>query len=457
MGQIQDCFVLTTANDKMVALIDAAKNYIHTESEFDKETIVQFLHDNKITYGIDDCAIETLISAKDTTVFPLTIAKGLPARNGIDGELYHEISFDDKTIRGTGEWNFRDVMRIPSVTKGQLLATLKQPTEGENGMNVYGTTVHAQRGKPHPVKAGKNVVFQEDELSFYAEAGGQFSATDRLIQVFDVFEVNEDLTMKNGNLNFVGSITIKGDVPTGYTVKAKGDIRIFGMVEAATIEAGGSVYVSEGISGLQKGCIKAGKNLYIGYINQGNAYASIINVENSILHSEITARHQVFCRRGNIIGGSVSAGDLIEAKDIGNRLHTKTEINLGLNKVTAEKENKLRAKKEELLSTLAKLKTIGDKLNEGEQNQDDPKIRVTRLRIKNSYNKTTDQLQEIEDTLQQINPYLGSERDAQLLVKRHLFPNVLITFGKYKRKIETNHQFVKIKLDNNEVTVRNIN
>ncbi|WP_164668971.1 DUF342 domain-containing protein [Virgibacillus doumboii] len=457
MRQIQDYIVLTTTNDNMFAMIDVAKEYNHTELEVDKEAIIQFLQDNKIIYGIDDNAIETFISAKDDSNFPLTIAEGQPAENGVDGYIHYEISFEDNEIRKTPEWNFRDVMRIPSVTKGQLLAALKLPTEGKDGINVFGKTVQARPGKPCKIKAGKNVVFHEEELSFYAEAEGQFSATDRMIQVFDVFEVNEDLSMKNGNLDFVGSIMINGDVPTGYTVKAKGDIRIFGMVEAATIAADGSVYISEGMSGLQKGLIKAGENVHIGYINQGTVYAgNDINVENSVLHSEITARHQVFCQRGNIIGGSVSAGERIEAKDTGNRLNTKTEIILGFNKATAEKEKIILAKKEELLSTMTKLKTISDKM-EGEPNQDDPKLKVTMLRIKNSYNKTMKQLQEIEDTLKQLNPYLGSERDAQLIVRGHLYPNVLIAFGKYKRKIETNHQYVKIKLDYNEVTVRNIN
>src|SRR5699024_4459278 len=222
--------------------------------------------------------------------------------------------------------------RIPSVKANQKLATITLPTKGEEGINVLGQKLKAQHGKPIQINAGINVIFNEDDLSFYSSIDGQVSITERDIKVHPVYEVNESLAMKTGNIDFVGSIIIKGDVTTGYTVKAKGDIKIFGIVEAATIISGGSVFVAEGLAGLQKGTIKAEENIHIGYINQGIVHANdSVYVENSIIHSEITANKQVFCQKGNIIGGSLSAGQLIEAKDIGNRLSTKTHITLGIN------------------------------------------------------------------------------------------------------------------------------
>src|SRR5699024_7083456 len=111
------------------------------------------------------------------------------------------------------------------------------------------------------------------------------------IEVHEVYQVDETLSMKTGNLDFVGSIVIRSDVPTGYIVRAGGDIKVFGIVEAAEVHAGGSLFISEGLAGLQKGTITAGGDIHIGYINQGKAEAGdSIYVENSILHSECIAK-----------------------------------------------------------------------------------------------------------------------------------------------------------------------
>src|SRR5690625_1752307 len=216
-----------------------------------------------------------------------------------------------------------------------------------------------------------------------------------MIIVHPLYEVNETLSMKTGNLDFIGSIIIKGDVPTGYTVQAKGDIKIFGIVEAATIIAGGSVYVSEGLAGLQKGFIQAGENIHIGYINQGIMQTkNSIYVENSIIHSKVTANNEIFCHRGNIIGGSLSAGQMIEAKDIGNRLSTETNINLGVNQSVVEEMTNLEQEKKELTATLQQLLTIGERLKNTELNA---KTRITLLRQRNSQLKITEKIKEIDE------------------------------------------------------------
>src|SRR5699024_8636400 len=116
------------------------------------------------------------------------------------------------------------IMRIPSVKKGEKLATVVSPTAGIDGMNVYGQTVPAQQGRPSEMVAGKNVVYHNDHQAFYAIIEGQISINGHSIDVQPVYEVKESLSMKTGNLDFVGSIIIHGDVPTGYTVKAEGDV-----------------------------------------------------------------------------------------------------------------------------------------------------------------------------------------------------------------------------------------
>lgn len=444
---------MVISDDRMSAEIHCKKIPKGKAKSFlSEENLLNFLNEYKITFGIDQKVVQLIAKNKiSIKKFPMTIARGIPPKKGTDGSITYKLDYSSEVDRNSN-WNFRDIMRIPSVKANQKLATITLPTKGEEGINVLGQKLKAQHGKPIQINAGINVIFNEDDLSFYSSIDGQVSITERDIKVHPVYEVNESLSMKTGNLDFVGSIIIKGDVPTGYTVKAKGDIKIFGIVEAATIISGGSVFVAEGLAGLQKGTIKAEENIHIGYINQGIVHANdSVYVENSIIHSEITANKQVFCQKGNIIGGSLSAGQLIEAKDIGNRLSTKTHITLGINQLVHDKKNKLLTKKKELDSTLTKLKTIGEKLK---NRQHDAKTRITLLRQRHSTLKVMEEMKEIDSKLAKMNAFLGSEKKAKIIVQNTIYPNVMIAFGKYKHNVNRMHKRVNIKLDQNEIVIR---
>lgn len=451
MKDIREFFNVVISDDRMSAEIHCETFPKKKEITLNEKVVGQFLSHYKIGFGMNDKLIKMFASNKLTFKdFPVQIAKGVPAKDGKDGTITYAFDYSSEIERGS-DWNFRDIMRIPSVVKDQKLATITLPTKGEDGMNVLGQTVRAKPGRPVQTKAGKNVLFKEEDLSFYSAIEGQVSITERRIMVHPLYEVNESLSMKTGNLDFIGSIMIKGDVPSGYTVEAKGDIKIFGMVEAATVIAGGSVYVSEGLAGLQKGTIKAGENIHIGYINQGIVQTEdSIYVENSVIHSKVTANNEIFCQRGNIIGGTLSAGKLIEAKDIGNRLSTQTNINLGVNKTVDEEITRLEVTKKELTSTLQKLTTLGERLKNTPL---DAKTRVTLLRQRNSRRKVMDEIKEIDDKLSQMNAFLGSEKEAALIVRNNMYPNVIIAFGKYKQRVDRMYNFVRVKIDQNEISI----
>lgn len=427
--------------------------------EMDQSTIHEIqalLAENKIVHGIDNANIEKLIHHDKGIEFPLLIAEGTYPEHGQDGVITYTYQIDKDMKKGEN-WNFREVMQIPSVKKGQKLATITPPTNGKPGENIFGDTVSQKKGTPVSKKPGKNVVYSKSERTFYADADGEISLTEHYIHIHSLYEIHETISMKVGNVDFVGSITIHGDVPSGYTIKAGGDIKIFGMVEAATIISGGSITISEGLSGMKKGNLHAKENIYVGYINQGIAHAgNNLYVENSILHSECFAKKQVFCQKGNIIGGATSAGRAIEAKDIGNRMNTKTELYFGIEKDKLQQEKKLRSEKEKLEDTLRKLALIKEKLATNIEKMQDPKIRITMLRQRHSWEKAREQLAGVEEELRQLNNENNHLDLAKLLVNHALYPNTMVTFGKYKRLILQDHKQVKVSLRNNEIIVQSL-
>src|SRR5699024_5104592 len=110
--------------------------------------------------------------------FPFVIAQGTEKIDGESGKIiYH---FDrttdiDRVNMDTEEFDFRNVMRIPTVEKKEKLATVIAPTKGKDGKNVHGKKIRAKAGRPAMLRPGKNVIFDEQSQSFISEVEGQVS------------------------------------------------------------------------------------------------------------------------------------------------------------------------------------------------------------------------------------------------------------------------------------------
>src|SRR5690606_27653982 len=113
-----------------------------------------------------------------------------------------------------------------------------------------------------------------------------------------VYEVSGDLDMKTGNIDFVGNVVIRGNVPNGFEIKAKGDIHVYGTVESAFLYSEGSIFVNAGIVGQGNGKIYAKNNLHTTFINQGNIEVeNDVHVSQSILHSTVIAGGSIYCEQ----------------------------------------------------------------------------------------------------------------------------------------------------------------
>ncbi|RKQ37507.1 DUF342 domain-containing protein [Oceanobacillus halophilus] len=459
MEQLETFFYIVIAKDKMSAQIHCTDTYTFSSirnEDWNLDLFTILLEKNKVIYGINFDKIKLIINKKiKKEDFPITIANGQPAIHGKDGTINYELNTSSKLER-TNNRNFRDVMRIPNVQVGQKIITISNPTKGTPGINIHGNILQPKPGKTVTIHPGENVEFAKDKMAFFATANGQLCIKGNFIHIYPVFEVNETLSMKEGNLDFTGNIVIHGDVPTGYVVKAEGDISVFGMVEGAKIISLGSVYISKGLAGQRTGYIKANENITIGYINQGYVHAGKdLIVEGSILHSECVANNHVLVKKGSIIGGKISAGASMEVNNVGNPLNIKTEISFGFDKSKLENKKLLLTKKQELIETLKKLTLLEEKLKE-QKPAENHKVRITLLRIKNSFQNTQVQLDKVNTIINTLNSQMGDMNQSKLIVRDKIYQNVFVTFGKYKRFINEDNYYVQLRLIKNEITMEPI-
>ncbi|KAF0820398.1 hypothetical protein KIS4809_0978 [Bacillus sp. ZZV12-4809] len=414
------------------------------------EDLHKLLADEKITFGVSEEIIQRICKDPLSVEYPTLIAKGIPADHGGDAYLLNEVSFDPRT--GRKGFNFRDVLQIPSVTQGQLLASVIPATPGTSGKNIFGKVIPGKNGKPLRVRAGKNVFVNGGK--YYSLLDGQVSFTKNSISVNPVFEVNGDLDLKTGNIDFVGNVVIRGNVPAGYEIKAGGDIIVAGLVEGSFLQADNNVLITGGISGSHKGSVISGGSVQAAYLNQANVKAEQdVIIQKSILHSHVQAGGAIRCSGALVIGGKLQAGSDIEIKELGNHLFTKTELFAGMDSHLDSAEMNLLNETAQLQETIKKLDSIEGRLTEmarltgkltDEQRTIILKQRATKAHLMNKLHKINEDLAELEKEKEE-------KMNASILIYGQLYPNTSIHFGKFSKVIRKTVKSLKFHCSKGEI------
>lgn len=459
MRQLDEFFEIQVDKLKMKAtLVQNVK--LNEELNITVDTFKNFVREHGIVFGVKEDLFHKIISNEISC--PVIIAEGDEPNSGKDAYL-KPVFPDDNKVENKDELrkvDLKQVINIPSVTHGQLIGEKIQATLGKPGKNIFGETVPSKPGKDFKLRTGKNTRICENGLKIFATTDGQMSVEAKVIHVYPVFEVNGDLDMKIGNINFIGSVNIRGNVPAGFEIKCNGDLKVHGTVESAILIAEGSIFVSAGIVGQGKGLIKAKGDLYTSFINQGNVdVEGDVNVVQSILHSKVQAGGSVYCNKGkgNIVGGNVSSTKMIIAKEVGNSHNTKTSLYLGVNHEIMKKEKLYSENFTKADEDLKKLQILLNNFNQKEKLATiSTKEKIMRLRVRNTINQVNEMMLEAKEKLGDLQAVFSDFEHSSAVIQHKVYPNVDISFGKYRRKIVTSHQAVKIRLNNGEIIIEPI-
>ena len=448
---MEELFDLIVSRDKMTASLSCKKD----DEEGPQATVDElygFLNKRKIVFGIIHENLVQLAAGAVGREGKTIVAEGIPPIHGSDGYLIDQTGSDSLANADTdGEKaiDFRNLHQISSVGAGQVLATIMPPKRGIPGKSIYGAAIAAKNGKPCKLKAGKNVLFHAGQL--IASADGQVSFTSTSVNVYPVFEVNGDLDLKTGNIDFIGNVVIRGNVPSGYTLKAGGDIYIDGLVENAVLTSGGSIVIGGGVTGMGHGVLEAGADVQAAYLNQASVKAGAdVLVSSSILHSQVLSGGRVVCKKGHIIGGKVEAHKGVETNDIGNLHYTRTLICIGDSQRAADREAEIHREMDILGNSLSKLKVVCHKLNMKKESEEGLSVKEKVIYGKSL--STEKSLQEKIDGLSgELSQLKNSNNDVYLAAKGRIFPNTQISFGKYCKPVPTTLQQTKFFLSDGEI------
>jgi len=296
--------------------------------------LVAFIKQNGVVEGLLTDAVERFVEAPRYNV-PVLIAEGIQPRNGADARIAYNFETDPTKIRlkeTNGRVDFKELNLVQNVVEGQVLARKIAAQRGEPGHTVTGKMLPAKDGKDVELEVGKNIRLSDDKMSAIAEMNGQVILSGGIIHVEPVFTVPGDVNLKTGNILFLGTVVVKGNVEDGFSVKAAGNIEVMGSVGKCDMDAEGDIIVHQGITGKSTGAIQCGKSVWSKFIENSRVEAGeLVVVSDGIINSEVFANRRIICKgkRAAVVGGRLRAAEEINAKTFGSVAGMETILEVG--------------------------------------------------------------------------------------------------------------------------------
>ncbi|MNI17085.1 hypothetical protein D3C73_704430 [compost metagenome] len=401
---------------------------------------------NHIVFGVDQHQLTQI--ARDPKHFLLhqvVIAKGIKAIDGKHGTIkyIYDLDGDEKKPLELedGKVNYKEVISLHNVKRGQLIGQRSLATEATLGKAITGEPLYGKSGKEARFKIGKNVITDAEQVALYSAIDGMIVKTDRdKVNVFPIYEINGNVDYSIGNIDFIGTVVIRGNVLPGFKIKASGDIRVTGGVEAAELEADGSIEISAGIVGQNKAKVKAGKNVKSSFIQDAVVEAgSDISVTQSIMHSTIRAGRTVNCvgSKGLIVGGIVQAGEQVSARTIGNTMSTNTIIEVGVLPELRNEMIQLRAQLKVLMENMDKTGKALSLLDQlAAAGQLGPDKVAMRIKLNHTKKQALEEQNVIRERILEIEKSLEDSDKAKVEVVSTIYGGSKVVIGRYTKFVK---------------------
>lgn len=447
--------------DKLSAFLTI--NRITDEFQCTVSDLENFLRSKGVVHGLRIDMLEQI--CKNPLAFmneQNQVAEGDNPKPGKDGSVRYLFDMDDNELKPTegqdGKVDLKEVNKLKNIKRGQLIAELVEPLPGPTGTMVSGEVIPPKFGKRARFKIGKNVVMNGEQNALYAAIDGMITLTDKgKINVFPVYEVNGDVDYSVGNIDFVGTVVIRGNVLNGFRVRASGDIRVVGGVEGAELESEGSIEISSGIMAGNKGYVKAGRNVKSSFIQDGIVYAGEdVIVSQSIMHSTVKAGNNVICSgaKGLIVGGMIQAGEQVTVRTLGNAMSTATAVEVGVNPQLREELQTLRTtikQSRESIEKTEKALTLLDQLAAAGQ------LSEERLEMRAKLNATKRQtitlIDESKTRMMEIEKLLEDTDRSKVNVSGTVFGGTKVVIGRYTKFMKDSAQRISFRLMDGDIAL----
>jgi uncharacterized protein (DUF342 family) len=386
----------------------------------DLHRVEQHLDARKISFGADWNAIKEAVFKCNTEGVEITdvvVARGLNPVNEIPQHLELEEKYlvqEPETEQSEGKIDYKQRTPFVLVQKGDVLARLVPPVEGVMGTTVLGESIAYKTSKPRTMKPGKNTEVVGDRV--VAEVSGRFEHTPGSFWVAEVLQIRDAVDYRTGHIDFPGDVILYGEVSDGFNIRAGGAIICRRTLDVSEVVCEKDLIVDRGIIGRKPGTVRVGGELRARFIE--NCYVEAegsITVATGILNSAIHTKSRIDTDlKGIIVGGKLYALGGVTATQIGTRMGPRTEIYCGIDFSILQKLEWIRDRNMELAFKLA---GVDQKLKKDGAGAE--KLSELRDKLKAAIHK-------LNGAAQSLIVHLDKQEDAEVVVRRSIFPGAYI-------------------------------
>jgi len=442
---------VSVAEDGMSASVEIERGY-GLGKELTLEFAQESLKQAGVTSGIDLKELAAaLAEARDgNPVSNWLIARGtppVPAGGFRLNWIVRIASGAAVTMRADGSVDYKNQDRATVVVEGQpILELLAIGVEGQNGMDVLGSTIPAPKDPTIVEPPAFDASFVEERKEngdrlLKAAKSGELHFDKNQLTIDVAQKIKGDVGPATGNIRFPGPIAIAGTILTGYSVVAGGDILVTGAVEASLLSADGAIKITEGIKGAKRGTIRARKTIEAAFAEQAMLLAvEDIVLKNSALLCNIkTNGHlKLLGEKGHLIGGLCRARKGIEIQNLGSANGARTQVSFGQDYLM---QDSIEAEEREIERVKAMILQTDKTMREQEKsgiNLD--KIRQDKLKLVKLLEKRSMRVFELREKFEEHFP-------GEIVIRGSVFAGVVIESHNRFHEIRQTKQKVAFSFD----------
>jgi uncharacterized protein (DUF342 family) len=377
------------------------------------------------------------------------IARGIPPKQGLNGWIKFYFQRAQRVVvKEDGSADFRNINKYVHINEGEKLATLFEGVAGEQGIDVEGKPVYPNPIDRPKITLGKNVLPKTVEdpenpgqqvKEYYAGVSGVVFATDNSLTVSPELNIESSIGLGTGNINFEGTIRVKGTIEEGAIVNCSGSLHIEGNVESSEVIVGADLEVKGGVKGKGKGVIKIKGDLHSKFIE--NAVLEVDGdciIENFILGSKIYCLGNIVLtgESSSLIGSDVIAFKGVTLASLGSPAQMDTTVEVGFHfkndRLLNEGSHRLIELEKELEAVLPEIQKIKEIVQRTRGKLDDARKQKFKD-VFDAYSKKSKTLELLKAKVEELRSARYNSENVKLVVRNTAHPGATI---KYRRQVE---------------------
>jgi len=412
------------------------------DSEVTEDALRALLTARRIGAGEDDRPelIRRAIEEYRTTGGPVEviIARATAPAHGVDGRFELDSAFTAQQANGAddGAVSFYDRSAFLVVRAGQRIGRVVAATDGEPGVDATGQLMPARAGAPCPLHFDDSVAVAEDGV-VTSKVEGQLQIRSNLLRVVQMLAIAESVDFSTGNVDFPGDVTVRQGIRDCFTVKCAGDLNVRELVEAATLGIGRDARLHSGMAARDKGSISVGRDLMAKYLDSVQCVVGRdMRIVKEVQNCKAVVGRRFLGGDCAIIGGSLVVAGRAEVGQLGSQGGAPTELVIGrmenlesLAREALEMIPMLERSARGAAERLGQLQRSAVKYTPAQIEE------MNQLRIEAETAQTS--LAPLLGAIRKLAGSLAAHTEANLQVKRTIYPRVTIWLGACRAEFET--------------------